>query len=645
MPTEPSASAPPFAGPPEVGKRIGGAVYYHKTAIPEKDSAWVTRAEKLAAGPHAAPVSWQVCKLDVPAQAANAELHGRVTLLNYPDFFEEAFPRLHAAWTIDLPAGPVQSRRWPAGGNQPILHRKELLLRADHLRRPEWASLTQRAILLGLFDDPAIIGHLWQWQEELAARGLAVDGHRLVGRADAATEPILRHRTALSRNGLSTPVQALWRHGLLEEATFFDYGCGRGDDLRALSQAGLEAQGWDPYFRPEGERRPAQAVNLGFVLNVIEDPLERRQALQGAWTLAERVLSVGVLIGGRTAWERHRLLADGVLTSRGTFQKYFTTAELETYVEAVTGRQPIAVAPGVVLVFRRDEDEQAFLRARQQQRPRLPQPERPEKPEKPQKPPRAKRPEKPDAERRSARVPLPVPELEQGQREDLLVYLALQLFERRRSFTALPVDVQADIRIGWGSLPKALDDAKTLLFGAGKPEAVAAACQLAADQGLGSYERGEGLHVLADRLPRLPALLRVYVGCGERLYGEAGGADALKIHDRSGKLTLLHYDDFCGQPIPLLVERVKIDLPRLRIDFFEYDGQPYAPQPLYFKGKWLSEGDPHADEQQAFDRALLELPGIDWSGFGPPPEQFRELLADRSLAVAGFALVACPPPV
>ncbi len=644
MPTEPTAPSPHAAPAPEVGKRIAGAVYYHKTAVPEREYHWVTLAEQLAASHRGPPLSWQVCKLDLPTQAAGGGHQGRVTLLKYPDFFEEAFPRLHAAWTVDLPAGPVQHRRWPAGGNQPILHRKELLLPADHPQRAQWGTLTQQATAHGLFDDPAIIGHLWQWQEELAARGLAVQGHQLVGRQDAAVEPVLRHRTALSRNGLSTPVQALWRHGLLQEATFFDYGCGRGDDLRALSSAGLDTAGWDPHFRPDGDKRPAQAVNLGFVLNVIEDPLERRQALLGAWALAERVLSVGVLIGGRTAWERHRLLADGVLTSRGTFQKYFTTAELEAYVEGVTGRQPIAVAPGVVLVFRSDEDEQRFLRARQQQRPQ-PAPPRPERAPKPDKPSRVGRPEKPAAERRSQRVPLPVAVLEPAQRDDLLVYLALQLFERRRSFAALPAEVQADVRTGWGSLVKALDAAKTLLFGAGKPEAVAAACQLAADQGLGAYERGEGLYVVADRLPRLPALLRVYVGCGERLYGEASGADALKIHDRSGKLTLLHYDDFWGQPIPLLVERVKIDLPRLRIDFFEYDGQPHQPQPLYFKGHWLSEGDPLVDEQQAFDRALLQLPGIDWSGFGPPLEQLRQWLAGQSLAVADFALVATPPPV
>jgi hypothetical protein len=39
-------------------------------------------------------------------------------------------------------------------------------------------------------------------------------------------------------------------------------------------------------------------------------------------------------------------------------------------------------------------------------------------------------------------------------------------------------------------------------------------------------------------------LLRVYVGCGLKLYGDPGEADLIKIHIRSGKLTLLRFDDF-----------------------------------------------------------------------------------------------------
>ena len=45
-----------------------------------------------------------------------------------------------------------------------------------------------------------------------------------------------RQLTALVRYGSSAPVQSLARYGLLDgRQHVFDYGCGRGDDLRGLA--------------------------------------------------------------------------------------------------------------------------------------------------------------------------------------------------------------------------------------------------------------------------------------------------------------------------------------------------------------------------------------------------------------------------
>jgi DNA phosphorothioation-associated putative methyltransferase len=56
---------------------------------------------------------------------------------------------------------------------------------------------------------------------------------------------------------------------------------------------GVAGEGWDPSHRPDGPRRPAGAVvNLGYVVNVIEDPAERGETLRRAWSLAGRVLVV-----------------------------------------------------------------------------------------------------------------------------------------------------------------------------------------------------------------------------------------------------------------------------------------------------------------------------------------------------------------
>ena len=92
-------------------------------------------------------------------------------------------------------------------------------------------------------------------------------------------------------------MQALQRHGYLDRTrTIFDYGCGKGDDVRILRHNGINASGWDPHFAPDVPRRPADVVNLGFVINVIEDAHERVEALRGAYTLASRVLCVAAML-------------------------------------------------------------------------------------------------------------------------------------------------------------------------------------------------------------------------------------------------------------------------------------------------------------------------------------------------------------
>src|SRR3954452_14199026 len=97
---------------------------------------------------------------------------------------------------------------------------------------------------------------------------------------------IPRHKTAIRRRDFSRPVKCLLRDGLLgKDVTFFDYGCGRGEDLELLATEGVACGGWDPAYRPEAARQEADVVNLGYVLNVIEDPEERAATVRSAWQL------------------------------------------------------------------------------------------------------------------------------------------------------------------------------------------------------------------------------------------------------------------------------------------------------------------------------------------------------------------------
>lgn len=76
---------------------------------------------------------------------------------------------------------------------------------------------------------------------------------------------VARDRTALTRHALSRPWRLALDDGLVRpDSRLFDYGCGKGDDLRLLAAGGFNASGWDPNHRPDAARTDAEIVNLGY---------------------------------------------------------------------------------------------------------------------------------------------------------------------------------------------------------------------------------------------------------------------------------------------------------------------------------------------------------------------------------------------
>jgi hypothetical protein len=287
----------------------------------------------------------------------------RVSLLHYPSFFEDAFPALHESWHVDLATSRVGYRTYQDSLTPPILHRKELMLPEEHPRRAEFEALTKTAEAIGLFQEPTRIGFREQWLRPLREKGYQIVGHEFIPIAnDETTEPpceapinvspVARHLTALARHGFSAPMQALARYGLISPSVeVFDYGCGRGDDIRGLAANGVAAYGWDPHYAQDGPKREADVVNLGFVINVIEDFDERTEALRSAYALTKKVLAVAAMLASQAA-QPGRAYRDGFVTSRNTFQKYYTQAQLAGFIADVLGEEPVPVSPGVLFVFR-----------------------------------------------------------------------------------------------------------------------------------------------------------------------------------------------------------------------------------------------------------------------------------------------------
>jgi DNA phosphorothioation-associated putative methyltransferase len=211
--------------------------------------------------------------------------------------------------------------------------------------------------------------------------------------------------------------------------------------------------------------------------------------------------------------------------------------------------------------------------------------------------------------------------------DDTSVYLALGFFERRRSFGTHSPRVRRDIKAFWGSYKAAKEEAQRLLFSIADTEVIRQACLEASLQGLGYLDGEHSLTIHTSLANELPATLRVYLGCASKLYGEVEETDLIKLHIQSGKVSLMLYDDFEGKVLPLLIERVKINLRRQHIDFFEY-GETFAPQPLYLKSRYLYAGFPHYRRQQGFDERIGQLDLFAHGEHGPTWEVLQGLLPD-----------------
>lgn len=693
----------------KIGKRVVDDLYIHLSALGALEDVQLrTRIEAavahLGAGSRPSP---NVAKVNLRT--------GRLSLLSYPDFEEDPFPQLVASWTFapDASAAPV-FRNFRDSLNPPILHRKEQMVEADHPARERWFDLTSTAEALGLFDDTTTIGFRLNWNRLIESKGYALNGHEFVPigndvSSDEACEPadsrlpVQRHLTALSRSSLSAPVQFLVRHGLISsERTFFDYGCGRGGDVAGLNADGYDAKGWDPHFAPDAQRVEADVVNLGFVINVIEDPAERIEALVGAFKLARLVLVVGVMLRGNDT--PGKPFRDGCLTSRNTFQKYFSQAEFRDYLEQALHRPAFMVSPGIAFVFASTEAEQQFSasryrskglaerllatrvsRVRTVREPRTPRETRPTREPKPSRAPREPRRSAAELRFAAARPILDalwaqaldlgriadaeeLPNLPsvlqaigsiaraerliaenydlsllqsaaKARSDDLLLFMATQQFSKRPAYRQLEPRLQRDIKAFFGDYKSAQDAGLRLLVEAADPTCILAACKDAASRGLGWLDGQHSLQLHMSMVDRLPAVLRAYVACGLILWDSLTDVQLVKIHIGSGKLTLMEFDGFDESPIPLLRRRIKVHVRRLNYEVFEY-GTPEFPKPsLYRKSRYLSEEYPGYAEQFAFDEALDRHGLFAADGHGPLAVELATKLAARRLAIEGFRIV------
>ncbi len=588
------------------GKKLPDAIYLHKDAFRALPPLLAKFIGVVATALKVPESDWNIVKL--------FKTGFRLSLLHYPDFYTDAYPALKQSVTVDLAKLQHRVTHYHEHDNPPILHRKEHFILPDHPDYESFCLITQEGEAAGLYDNPRMIGFKASWLRLIAKHGYElVDGRLFRSSAlhSAKDEQnIDRHRTALVRHELSAPMKTLAKHGFLQgDYSIFDYGCGRCDDLRELEAHGLDVLGWDPNFRPDTDKVSSDIVNLGFVINVIEDKDERLDALLGSWELTQKLLVVSAMLANESYIAQFQPYKDGVITSRNTFQKYYRQNELKEFIETTLDENAIAISPGIFYVFRDKSLEQQFQQNRHKrhyQWRHLTAPEPvsesqarllftqhqtlfeafwkccldlgrlPAEDEFSQYQQLTSVCGSPKKALRLVSKWYNQNELEQAaamRKEDLLVYLALAQFQKHKGYAQQPDSLKRDIKTFFGIYSTAFTQAKELLFSIANQQAIADACLQLHQQIPSKLELENDIpHSLTFHktyMAQLNPLLRVYTGAALQLYGDLDDIDLIKIHFHSGKLTLLGYDDFT-KTTPLLAERVKIKMAEQSVDFFDY---------------------------------------------------------------------------
>jgi DNA phosphorothioation-associated putative methyltransferase len=392
-------------------------------------------------------------------------------------------------------------------------------------------------------------------------------------------------------------------------------------------------------------------------LNVIEHPSERDETLVRAFALAQRVLIVAVRVENALVDADH--YSDGVLTSRGTFQKIYGQAEFREYVETTLQQRTHVAALGVVYVFKDEDAEARYVANRAFTRRleyrtdliaefrksklavsyaalanrlgRLPFPN--------EFPKYSTLAERFGSQERIERLALGLIDHTDFQgsrtqrREDILTYLAMLRLKHIKppGISKLPSSIKSDIKASWRTYSEALKEGEGFLFNIGKPEVVANVC---ANCPIGKLLPAH-LYVHRSAEDALPSLLRVLLFAGKEIVGELP-YDLVKFAKDGRALSFLQYQNFDEDPHPALVRSIKVYLPKTTYGIREYLSSPNPPI-LHRKETFVLPNYPHFETfqkltEQEDSLELLSSPEI---GYRRP---WEELLVSRGVSIQNHKL-------
>jgi DNA phosphorothioation-associated putative methyltransferase len=200
--------------------------------------------------------------------------------------------------------------------------------------------------------------------------------------------------------------------------------------------------------------------------------------------------------------------------------------------------------------------------------------------------------------------------------------------------SALPTGLRRDIRASFGSYADGCRRADDRLFRAGDADAVDDACRLSAVGKL----LPNALYVHRTALEALDPLLRADEGCARAYLGEIEGADLIKLHRQSGKVSYLVYPDFDADPHPALLRSIKLNLRTREIESTDYAAGANPPV-LHRKETFLLPDDPRWSKFDRLTRQEERAGLLDETATIGTRSGWADRLRERGYALRGHRLV------
>ena len=472
---------------------------------------------------------------------------------------------------------------------------------------------------------------------------------------------VQRYRTAIKRRKFSKPLQLLFDDNILRsELTFFDYGCGYGEDLFYLKKLGFIANGWDPHFLPEGKFISSSIVNLAYVLNVIEDPEERKETLLKAYALAEDLLVVSVL----TYNQRDRNIAlekscgDGLVTSWNTFQKYFKQAEFKLYLNELLDAQVDMVSLGVAYVFKTKRFIDSYVKNRVSHNSELVQRIREQEQETVIKewlslfhelgrtPSQTEFPKHHHIIRIFGSIENAVKAVRTELREDTIKQNA----ERRKNFLIVSIcraqikqngkakmsdltpEEARDVRLFYGKFESALCFAMEQLKALSELEKVNT---YVAESKVGKI-LPKDIYIHKDSLSYAPEMLQILVELACMLFPKKEEYDIVKISRDAHYVSFLRYSNFFLDAHPSLYGSMKVVLHKNKLRYMDYSKSTNPPI-LHRKESFLHSEHPYFELFSQLSQAEEEAGLLDRNDIGTK-KQWEKLLEEKDYIIADHVL-------